>query len=98
MTATLTVEQIIPICGAITAMMMAFGRYVMPVIIRWFGFKAREDEMKDRVYKLETNHIVHIQADVDRIESTMNKKFDQVFSIVNNHASSIARLDERTKK
>lgn len=81
---------------------MAFGKYILPTIVAWFGYKDKKErkveELRAQVFKLETNHMVHFNADLLRIEGNMDENFRQVFDRLNKHEADIARLDERSKK
>lgn len=49
-----------------------------------------------RVFKLETNHIPHLEADIRRIEGKLDElhlKCDKIMSILGKHNSRLVRLE-----
>lgn len=94
----LTTENLIALVGgisaAITAVMMAFGKHVMPIVATWLGYKDREAKNSDKILKLETNHLVHIQADIDEIKKDV-KGFSEKVDIIGNR---VTRLETKLEK
>lgn len=94
---TLSTEQIIGLCTAVTGLTMAIGRYVFPFIIRLLGFRMREDELKDKVFTLETNHLAHLKADIERMEKQYNTDMSLMLKTITEQGQLLARIDERTR-
>lgn len=94
----LTTENLIALVGgisaAITAVMMAFGKHVMPVLMSWFGVKDQEMKNTEKIFKLETNHLVHIQADIDEIKRDV-RGFSEKLDTVGNR---VTRLETKLEK
>lgn len=94
----LTTENLIAVIGgvsaAITAVMMAFGKHVMPLLMSWFGYKDRELKNSEKIFKLETNHLVHIQADINEIKTDLH----ELKKSHNEMGNRVVRLETKLEK
>ena len=90
----LNTEQLIAVMVAINGLMMAFGKHIMPIIMAWFGFKDKETKTAEKVLKLETNHIAHIQEDVKNIRLDIEKVSDEIIK----QGNRITRLETKLEK
>lgn len=94
----ITAENLIAIIGtvsaAITAIMMAIGKHVMPTVMEMFGYKDQEKKNTEKIFKLETNHLVHIQDDINEIKSDVHE-IKKNLNIIDNR---VVRLETKLEK
>ena len=95
---TLSTEQLVLLITTISGVIVAFGKHVVPIIMAWFGLKDKEtkiiDQLRSNIIKLETNHLAHIQADIEEI----NKKIDIMSQEQIAQGKKVARLEAIIEK
>lgn len=90
----LNLEQLIALMVAVSGVVVAFGKHIMPILMAYFGFKDKETKTAERVFKLETNHIAHIQEDLSEIKKTIR----EIEKEIDLQGNRITRLEVKIEK
>jgi hypothetical protein len=78
------IQQLYPLLGS-----TGFALYIIWKLIEKFVLG---NSLEQKVKRLETNHLAHVQADIERHEAEITKLFEEQ----NKQGRVLARIDERT--
>jgi len=94
-------KSLIALIVAVSGVVVAVGKHIMPVIMAWIGFKDKEtktadivEQLKAQTLKLETNHIAHVQEDIKEIQRTLSKIEEKI----EGHGNRLVRIETKLEK